>query len=577
MPLVALCAQEPGDSTNTAKADSGGVEMDSVQFRLDSLIHLGDPRYTFSPDFDFQDSSTIATLPTPEYFKGRYKETDLMYKVTDNWGKGFDELYGTRNLRPILHGVAYRGGANNYFHETKKRKNSNPLPADGIDNLCEEGFSASVYLYRTNFEDAPVSHTCNCDNGGVNQMRYEQYDYYDKDHIYQMLKMVYESATNDSVGPVYLHCWNGWHASGFISAVILKQFCGMSDLDATAYWDLGTDGANTSPRYNKIRENIRDFEPYPEFMITDEQGNRICPPMPEIIDSSMLHLTVEHLAIVPEAIPVGTIMIMEKVKFGPNKTTLPNVGSNKEIQYLLEALRRSPDLRVEIGGHTDRSGKASVNKTLSTQRAKFVYDYLIKQGIESERLTYKGYGHYKPAYTNRTKDGRAANRRIEVTILHKNTGSMDKLVDEAADTTKQATPADYRAPYEKKEQLSFTGLPSYEIGTSVVLEKVVFEPNMTHINDTNRQQLDELVTLLQQHPGIKLEIGGYTDRSGIPEKNLIISQNRAKAVYEYLVTQGVASDRLTHAGFGDANPIAPNKYRWGRDKNRRIEVKILSK
>ena len=126
-------------------------------------------------------------------------------------------------------------------------------------------------------------------------MKYAQYDYYDEQHIYDMLKIVYESAINDSVGPVYLHCWNGWHASGYISALILKQFCGMSDIEATAYWDLGTDGANTSPRYNSIRENIKNFQPYQEFMLTSESGERICPPMPEIIDSSMLFLTIEHL------------------------------------------------------------------------------------------------------------------------------------------------------------------------------------------------------------------------------------------------------------------------------------------
>lgn len=560
LPFAGVCAQGPGDP------DSNEVVLDSVQFRADSLLHFGDPRFTYSPDFNFEDSSLLSTLPTPEFYKDRYKGDHLMYKITDNWGKGFNELYGTRNLRPILHGVAYRGGANNYFHETKKRKNSNPLPSDGIDNLCEEGFSASIYLYRTNFEDAPVTHNCNCDNGGVNQMRYEQYDYFDDKHVYEMLKLVYESAKNDSVGPVYLHCWNGWHASGFISAVILKQFCGMSDLDATAYWDLGTDGANTSPRYNKIRENIKNFKPYPEFMLTDEEGNRVCPPMPEIIDSSVLHLTVEHLAIVPEAIPIGTIMIMEKVKFGPNKTTFSNTAGNPDLNYLLDALKKSPDLKLEIGGHTDRSGKAATNKTLSTKRAKFVYDYLIKKGVDPQRLTYKGYGHYKPAYTNRTKAGRAANRRIEVKVLSKSAGSMEKLVDEEP----------YKAPYEKKEELSLISLPSYEVGTSVVLEKVIFEPNMTHINDTNRPQLDELVIMLNNYQDMKIEVHGYTDKSGIPEKNLIISQNRAKAVYDYLISKGISEDRLSYKGFGDVNPIAPNKYRWGRDKNRRIEVKTLA-
>src|SRR5690606_6357331 len=57
------------------------------------------------------------------FYKKRYSETDLMYKITDNKGDGFDSLYGTRNLRPVLHGAAYRGGANNYFHKTDKRNN----------------------------------------------------------------------------------------------------------------------------------------------------------------------------------------------------------------------------------------------------------------------------------------------------------------------------------------------------------------------------------------------------------------------------------------------------------------------
>ena len=108
------------------------------------------------------------------------------------------------------------------------------------------------------------------------------------------------------------------------------------------------------------------------------------------------------------------------------------------------------------------------------------------------------------------------------------------------------------------------------------MEKVIFEPNMTNINDTNKPQIDELVKLLKANPTLNISIVGYTDKSGIPEKNILISQKRAKAVYEYVVSQGIEPNRLSHQGLGDANPIAPNKYRWGRDKNRRIEVKITS-
>ncbi len=534
--------------SNFAQIDTLKVEMDSTL--TDTIVPI---IYTFTePPF---------TL-TSDFYKARYKEEDLMTKVTDNFGNGFDSLYGTRNLRPILHGVAYRGGANNYFHKTAKRKNSNPLPEDGIKALCQEGFSNSVYLYRTNFDTLRPVDSCACVNNTVNKMQYSQYDYFDDAHIYEMLKMVYESAKDSTKGPVYLHCWNGWHASGFISALILKQFCGYSDLEAVSYWDLGTDGANTSPRYRKIRDDIKAFKPYSEFLITDSLENRICPPMPQFIDSSQLHLTIEHLVIVPEAIPLGTTLILENIQFGPNKTSFYNASNNNDVQQILKALEKSKDVSLEIGGHTDRSGKEHVNKQLSTERAKFVYDVLIKNGVDANRLTYKGYGSAKPAYTNRTSEGRAANRRIEVKIIGKAVES-DKLVDEE--------PVVIKLEEEKNYKLS--ELPQLDSTKRIVMKAVVFEPSMFHINDTNRHQIDSLVIILNENPNINIAILGHTDRSGIEEKNVILSENRAKSVYDYLILKGIAAERLTYKGYGSAKPIATNKYRWGRDLNRRIEIK----
>lgn len=526
------------------------VISDTIQFPDDSIQPIV---YTFTePPF----------VLTSDFYKSRYKEVDLMTKVVDNFGNGFDSLYGTRNLRPILHGVAYRGGANNYFHKTEKRKNSNPLPEDGVKGLCQEGFSNSVYLYRTNFDTIRPLDSCACVNNTVNKMQYSQYDYFDNDHIYSMLKMVYESAKDSTIGPVYLHCWNGWHASGFISALILKQFCGYSDIEAVSYWDLGTDGANTSPRYRKIRDDIKAFRPYSEFYITDSLENRICPPMPQFIDSSQLHLTIEHLIIVPEAIPLGTTLILENIQFGPNKTTLYNASSNEDIQSILQALTKSPDLSLEIAGHTDRSGKEPANKTLSTQRAKFVYDVLIKNGILANRLTYKGYGSAKPAYSNRTREGRAANRRIEVRVIGKAIES-NKLVDETTKVVK----------LEEEPAYNLSDLIALDTTKRIVLKAVVFEPSTFHINDTNRHQIDSLIVILNNNSDLKITILGHTDRSGIEEKNVILSESRAKSVYDYIISNGIEENRLSYKGFGSAVPIASNKYRWGRDINRRIEIK----
>ena len=546
---------------DSLKIDSSNYHIDSL-YSPEELMLMDLPEICPSTD-DVPKIYLPEFVMTNEYYIERYKEKDLLTKIVDNRGDGFDDLYGTRNLRPILHGVAYRGGANNYYHKTNKRKNSNPLPKDGLQNLCTEGFSHSVYLYRTNWESVEKSKSCNCLNNTENKLTYSQFDYFEREHIRQMMELIYESALNEHIGPIYLHCWNGWHASGFISAVILKQFCGFSDLDAVTYWDLGTDGANTSPRYNSIREKIMAFEPFPEFKLEDSLGNKICPPMPEIIDSSQLFLSLEHLLIVPEAIPIGTTLILNHIKFGPNKTSFSSPNSNEDLNLLLKALIKSPELQIEIGGHTDRSGNEVDNKQLSKERAKFVYKHLISKGVSKDKITYKGYGSSKPAYTNKTKTGRAANRRIEVKIINKKKENMNVLVSEGANNNKLSN--------------LHLKLDASNNGKGIILSQIVFETSETLINETGILQIDSLTVYLNSNPNLKMEIMGYTDISGIEEKNIPLSALRAKAVYDQLVEKGIDPKRLYYTGCGSENPIAPNKYEWGRDLNRRIEVVLLNK
>lgn len=529
-------------------------------FILISFGILGQGKTLISNDTVIKTTDSL----TPNFYKNRYLETDLLKKITDNYGNKNENLYGTRNLRPILHGVAYRGGGNNYYHSTNKRKNQNPLPDDGLINLCQEGFSKSVYLYQRNFDSSYNQIGCNCITGEKNQVEYVQLDYFDENHVYQMIKMVYESALYDSVGPVYLHCWNGWHASGYISAILLKQFCGYTNLEATSYWDIATDGANQSPRYRSIRNKINNFVPIEEFKLRDQEGNKLCPPMPEIIDSSKIHLEIQHLAVVPEAIPVNYSLILYEVRFAPGRTSVANPDTNPDLNYLLEALNKDSDLKIEIGGHTDRSGNEAKNRILSEKRAKFVYDYLIKRGISPTQLTYKGYGSSYPAFSNKYKSGRSSNRRIEVKITQKRDYGSNTLVNESAFE-------------EHLLYLKDLKLVEANIGNSYILNRFEFQPNSTSINDSNNLDLVALLNFLTTNDSVDIEIGGFTDNSGIKEKNDTLSQLRAKSVYDFLIFKGINSSRLTHVGYGSAKPIAPNRQRWGRDKNRRIEIKILKK
>lgn len=91
--------------------------------------------------------------------------------------------------------------------------------------------------------------------------------------------------------------------------------------------------------------------------------------------------------------------------------------SNAELEKLGKLLKDNPTLKIELGGHTDNVGADAANMTLSDQRAQAVRDHLIAQGIDATRITAKGYGETKPTATNDTEEGRAQNRRTEVTVL----------------------------------------------------------------------------------------------------------------------------------------------------------------
>jgi OOP family OmpA-OmpF porin len=76
------------------------------------------------------------------------------------------------------------------------------------------------------------------------------------------------------------------------------------------------------------------------------------------------------------------------------------------------SLEKHPRLKVELQGHTDSTGPADYNLKLSDRRAASVREYLISKGVSEDRLTSKGYGLTQPIDTNKTKEGRAHNRRV---------------------------------------------------------------------------------------------------------------------------------------------------------------------
>ena len=108
--------------------------------------------------------------------------------------------------------------------------------------------------------------------------------------------------------------------------------------------------------------------------------------------------------------------ILEDCNFETGKADLKE-DSYKVIDELVAYLNRKDDERIELGGHTDNVGNAKSNQILSEARANTVRTYLLSKGIDPNRVTAKGYGMTKPIASNKTAEGRAQNRRTEVTIL----------------------------------------------------------------------------------------------------------------------------------------------------------------
>jgi outer membrane protein OmpA-like peptidoglycan-associated protein len=113
---------------------------------------------------------------------------------------------------------------------------------------------------------------------------------------------------------------------------------------------------------------------------------------------------------------VGNSIVLKNVFFETDSYALKS-ESRLELNKVVRLLQTNPDIRVEIGGHTDNIGSPDYNQKLSENRAKTVTDYLITSGIGANRIVSAGYGMNKPVTNNSTEEGRAQNRRTELKII----------------------------------------------------------------------------------------------------------------------------------------------------------------
>ncbi len=109
----------------------------------------------------------------------------------------------------------------------------------------------------------------------------------------------------------------------------------------------------------------------------------------------------------------------------------------------------------------------------------------------------------------------------------------------------------------------------------VVLKNVFFESGSAELLPTSVSELNRLKTLLESNPSLSIRINGHTDNIGNDQDNKTLSQNRAKAVYDFLIAQGIKAARLSYQGFGETKPIDTNETEEGRQNNRRTEFEVV--
>jgi outer membrane protein OmpA-like peptidoglycan-associated protein len=219
--------------------------------------------------------------------------------------------------------------------------------------------------------------------------------------------------------------------------------------------------------------------------------------------------------------------------------------------------------------------------------AKILIDYHLIDYPQNDPdiLSFTGFSHSvyywdisnsSPAFYNEEYSFMFTIRNGE-TVLYRGTteGKMDEVIDLIPEKKEELI-----AEISNKMDIT-TGkdvsISNVIDGIIVNLGNILFDFNKYNLKKEYEKKLDALAEVLRKYPSIDIIISGHTDNIGTEKYNQALSENRAKTVAEYLMRKGVAQSRISYIGFGSRFPVADNSTEEGRQKNRRVEVKLITK
>lgn len=251
-------------------------------------------------------------------------------------------------------------------------------------------------------------------------------------------------------------------------------------------------------------------------------------------------------------------------------------ATEKKIDLLIYNDKIINGSEVMIVGYADYLGTEGRNKTLSMERASNVKKYLIKYGIDGNYVKLvEGKGEVsRNGYTN--KSGFPTDRRVDIVVNNR--------------TIKKAPPVSSKLQVKPRKDSSkkviVTGMDqikNLKPGSTLTLRNVYFPPDRHVIKPESKETLEKLFNILNENPNLKISIEGHVccikdalDAWDIDTYEQTLSVNRARAIYNYLVSRGVDSSRLKYAGFGRRRPVvADEQTEQDAEQNRRVEVRVI--
>ena len=237
--------------------------------------------------------------------------------------------------------------------------------------------------------------------------------------------------------------------------------------------------------------------------------------------------------------------------------------------------------RIEILAYCDSVGSYQYNDSLSRKRAKAVYTYLSLRNINTKLITTNSaWGKRRPINNNSDDTQRALNRRVEVLVYYNAAPAPTIISIPAQPLTKEKTAVVDTTPPVKT--LDLTNVP---INGTMVLANIIFYPNSHEPLPSSYPYLKILLNTLRQNKNLTIDIQGHVCCTGILGEDQMdqdtytpdLSVQRARGIYQYLVKGGIDSTRLSYHGFAGKHHLVKEVTEEDKQKNRRVEIKILSK